>query len=96
MLPSPGLHKNASLVTTSYGIDNNLYMDSIVTNHVTVELEKLTVCDKYDGHDLVHSANGVGMEIQHVGSSNLCSHTSTICLQNILHVPQASKSLLVR
>lgn len=69
-------------------------MDSGATDHVTEELEKLTVRDKYDGHNQVHSANGAGMETRHVGSSKSCSHTSTIRLNDILYVPQASKSLL--
>jgi hypothetical protein len=39
-------------------------------------------------------ASGKGMEINHVGSSILCTRTSKIHLNNILHVPQATKSLL--
>jgi hypothetical protein len=69
-------------------------MYSGATDHVTGELEMLTVHDKYGGHDQVHSASGAGMKIQHVGSSKLCSYTSTFHLNTILHVPQASKSLV--
>jgi hypothetical protein len=61
---------------------------------VTSELEKLTVHDKYGGHDQVHSASGAGMEIDHIGSSILRTPTSNIHLRKILHVPQASKNLL--
>lgn len=50
-------------------------------------------------------ARHAGMEIQHIGSSKLCSQTSTlhlnnirqtstVHLNNILHIPRASKSLV--
>ena len=35
--------KSASSAVTSYGVDTNWYMDSGATDHVTGELEKLTV-----------------------------------------------------
>jgi histone deacetylase 1/2 len=92
---TPTTHKSASSATTaSYGIDTNWYVDSGATDHVTSELDKLTVRDKYGGHDQVHSASGAGMEINHIGSSTLHTPSSTIHLRNILHVPEASKNLL--
>jgi hypothetical protein len=42
---------------TSYGVDTNWYVNSDATDHVTSELEKLTVQDKYGGHHQVHSAS---------------------------------------
>jgi len=42
-------------------------MDSGAIDHITSELEKLTVRDKYHGNEQVHAANGSGMEINHVG-----------------------------
>ncbi|XP_066385162.1 uncharacterized protein [Miscanthus floridulus] len=50
--------KSASSAMASYGVDTNWYVDSGATDHVTSELEKLTVHDKYGGHDQVHSASG--------------------------------------
>jgi histone deacetylase 1/2 len=61
---------------------------------VTSELEKLTIRDKYGGHDQVHSASGTGMTIDHIGSSVLHTPSSNIHLNKILHVPKASKNLL--
>jgi len=75
-------------------VDTNWYVDSGATDHLTSEPEKLTIRDKYGGHDQVHTASGTGMEINHVGSSILRTRTSNIHLKNILHVPQATKSLL--
>jgi histone deacetylase 1/2 len=86
--------KSASSATTSYGVDTNWYMDSGAIDHITSELDKLTVRDKYSGGEHVHAANIFGMEIKHVGHSTLHSPTSNIHLNHILHVPQAHKSLL--
>ncbi|XP_021306842.1 uncharacterized protein LOC110431725 [Sorghum bicolor] len=90
--PPPKSASSAS--TASYGVDSNWYMDSGATDHITGDLEKLTVHDKYTGGDQVHAANGTGMEIDSIGHSTLYSPTSSIYLKNILHVPKASKSLI--
>ena len=42
---------SASSATTSYSVDTNWYSDTGTTDHVTGELEKLTVRDKYHGND---------------------------------------------
>jgi hypothetical protein len=42
-------------------------MDSGATDHITSDLEKLSLRDKYHGGEYVHAANGSGMEISHVG-----------------------------
>jgi histone deacetylase 1/2 len=65
---------------TSYGVDTNWYMDSRATDHITSELEKLTVCNQYHGGDHVHATNGTCMEISHVGHSTLHSPSSKIHL----------------
>jgi histone deacetylase 1/2 len=75
-------------------VDTNWYIDSGATDHITRELEKLTVHDQYMGGDQVHAANGSGMEIGHIGHSILQSPTNSLHLNNILHVPKASKSLV--
>jgi hypothetical protein len=57
-------------------------------------LSKLSTQDKYKGHDRVHTADGSGMEICHIGHSILRTPNSSLHLSNILHVPDASKNLL--
>jgi len=87
--------KSVSAATTnSYGVDTNWYVDFGATDHITGELERLTVRDKYNGTEQVHVVNGSGMEINHIGHSVLHSPTGKIHLKNILHVPQASKNLV--
>jgi hypothetical protein len=69
-------------------------MDTSATDHITSELEKLTMRDEYHSGDQVHTASGSGMKIQHVGHSVLHSPISDIHLNNVLHIPKANKSLL--
>jgi hypothetical protein len=78
----------------AYGVDTNWYVDTGAIDHITSELNKLHTRDNYKGRDQVHNASGVGMEIQHIGHSTLQNPHNSLQLQNILHVPSASKSLL--
>jgi hypothetical protein len=68
-------------------------MDTGATDHITSDLERLTVHVKYHGTNQVHIANGLGMKIAHIGQCTLHSPTSKIQLKNVLHVPQADKNL---
>jgi hypothetical protein len=51
--------------------------------------------DKYNGGDQVHTTYGAGMDIIHIGHSNIHTHDHgcDIVVKNVLHVPQAHKSL---
>ena len=81
--------------TPSYPVDPSWYMDTGATTHVTNELGKLTVQQPYRGHDKVHTANGVGMRISHVGQASLLTNTSrTLHLRNVLRVPTVARNLL--
>jgi hypothetical protein len=78
----------------AYGIDTNWHLDSGATDHIIGALNKLTVHDKYNGRDHVHTTDGNGMHISHIGHSVLHAPHSSLHLKNILHVPSASKNLL--
>ncbi|XP_044963378.1 uncharacterized protein LOC123420860 [Hordeum vulgare subsp. vulgare] len=52
--------KSANAAAPSYGVDTKWYLDTGPTDHVTGELEKLTVCDRYTGPEQIHIANGQG------------------------------------
>jgi hypothetical protein len=69
-------------------------MDTGATDHITSDLDKLTVHERYHGGDQVHTASGLGMEINHIGHSVLNSPSSKLHLRNILHVPQANKNIV--
>jgi hypothetical protein len=78
----------------SYNIDTNWYTDTGTTDHITGELEKLVVRDKYNGVDQVHTANGSGMHISHIGQSTIHTPTRDLHLKDILHVPSTKKNLV--
>ncbi|KAK1697568.1 hypothetical protein QYE76_014265 [Lolium multiflorum] len=44
----------------SYGVDTNWYSDTGATDHITGELNKLTMKEKYTGREQIHAANGQG------------------------------------
>ncbi len=77
----------------SYGVDTNWYLDTGTTDHVTGDLEKLTVRDKYHGNDQIHTS-GAGMEISHIGNSVVKTPIRNLYLNNILYAPKASKNLV--
>jgi hypothetical protein len=85
--------KSANAVATSYGVDSNWYVDSGAIDHITGELDKLTVRDTYNGNEQVYTSSGSGMRITHVGNSIICTPCRDLQLNNVLHVPKASKNL---
>jgi hypothetical protein len=85
---------NTASATTSYAIDTDWYADSGATNHITTELNKLAVRDKYNGGEKVHTARGAGMEISFTGKSFIHTPHRRLDLCNVLHVPKATKNLL--
>ena len=82
------------MVTDSYSIDTNWYADTGTTNHITGELDKLTIRDKYRGHDQVYTASGSGMKITHVGSSIVKTPIKNLHLKRVLYVPTTMRNLL--
>jgi hypothetical protein len=79
--------------SAAYGVDTNWYVDSGASDHITGELGKLTMREKYGARDQVHVTNGSGMHISNVGHATLLSPSRALHLKNILHVPNAHKSL---
>jgi hypothetical protein len=86
--------KYAGSASTSYGVDTNWYTDSGASDHVTSNLEKLSVHDRYKGQDQVHTASGAGMSISRVGHSIVKTPSRDLHLKNVLYVPNASKNLV--
>jgi hypothetical protein len=78
----------------SYAVDTNWYSDTGATNHITSELNNVTVRDHYKGHDRVNTASGQGMQISHVGHSVVSTPNQNFQLRDILRVPNATKNLL--
>jgi hypothetical protein len=78
----------------NYGVDINWYTDSTVTDHITGKLDKLTTKDKYKGNDQVLAANGTCIKFCNIGHTVINTPSHTLHLNNVLHVPNASKNLI--
>lgn len=90
--------RHAAAVLREQGGEGNTvwYADFGATDHITNELEKLAIREKYFGNDQVHTAaSGGGMNIHHIGQASISSPISKrdILLKDVLHVPQANKNL---
>jgi hypothetical protein len=81
----------AGMATSS---DNNWYIDSGATDHITGNLDKLTMQDTYGGHNQIQATNGSGMHIAHIDTSIISIPTHTLTLNNVLHIPSTQKNLL--
>jgi hypothetical protein len=75
-------------------VDTNWYTDTGATDHITGSLKKLMIRDRYHGKDKIHTSNGEGMHISHIGHSSIQTPNHELHLKNILHVPSVTKSLL--
>ncbi|KAK1669758.1 hypothetical protein QYE76_057917 [Lolium multiflorum] len=54
----------------SYGVDTNWYSNTGATDHITSELDKLTMKEKYHGRDKINAANGADLRRISIG---ICS-----------------------
>jgi hypothetical protein len=54
----------------------------------------MTMHERYSGKEQVHAANGSGMPILNIGTSSISTPHQPLILKDVLHVPQATKSLL--
>jgi hypothetical protein len=64
-------------------------VDSGATDHITGELEKLSIRNKYQGGNQIHTTSGTGMDISFIGQT---SFPTPSC--NILYVPKSKKNLV--
>lgn len=75
--------------------DENWYPDTSTTHHLTSDLSKFTLsADPYNGPDQMHVGDGSGLNIDHIGSSLLCTSAHSFVLKHLLHVPHITKNLL--
>jgi hypothetical protein len=80
--------------TSSYQVDPNWYVDTGTTDHITGELKKLAVGNKYQGGDQIHMASGTSMDTSHIGHTTFDTPNHPILLKNILYVPRTRKNLV--
>jgi len=68
--------------------------DSGATNHMTVDLANLSLASPYLTTKTIHTVNGEGLTLSHIGHSTLHSSISPIKLNFVLCVPQITQNLL--
>ena len=71
-------------------------MDSGATEHLTNEMGKLHPREPYHGSNKIHTANGAGMHISHIGQASLLTSHATrrLQLRDVLRVPPVTRNLL--
>lgn len=74
--------------------DETWLADSGATNHITADLENLTLQQPYQGTETVAVGNGNGLNIAHTGSTTYHLPNSDLHLNDILHCPNVSTNLL--
>jgi hypothetical protein len=84
----------AAAIGGSYHVDTNWYTDTGATDHITGELEKLAVREKYHGSDQIHTTSGAGMSIKHIGQTTIRTPDRNLHLVDVLHVPSTKKNLV--
>jgi hypothetical protein len=77
-----------------YNVDTTWYSNTRATDHVTSELDKLAMREKYIGQEQIHTMNGGGMQITHIGKSILHTPSHDLILKNVLYVPSSHKNLV--
>lgn len=70
------------------------YLDSGANNHVTHDIQNLSLQQPYTGNENVTIGNGNGLQISNMGSSLLITPHTKLSLNDILHCPNASTNLL--
>lgn len=75
--------------------DQNWFVDTGATNHITNDLNNLSLQSEYTGHDQVAVGNGQGPNIRHTGSSVFHTPSSSFHFNSILHVPTISSNMLL-
>jgi hypothetical protein len=84
----------AGAASSPYATNSSWYLDIGAINHVTGELEKLAMREKYKGKDQILRAEGTCMKISHINHSVVNTHDCQLMLNNVLHVPKAYKNLV--
>ncbi|KAF7805093.1 Retrovirus-related Pol polyprotein from transposon TNT 1-94 [Senna tora] len=87
---------DAMYPSSDYTYDAAWYPDSGATNHVTPQYNNLGSSVNLTGNDQINMANGAGISIQNVGTTEILSpqSNSSFLLNHVLHAPKVSKNLL--
>jgi histone deacetylase 1/2 len=85
---------SVNVATSSSKVDTDWYTNTGATDHITSDLDRLAVRERYHGNEQVQVGNGSGLQIMHIGHSSLNTADRPLALRNILHIPNITKNLL--
>ena len=72
----------------------NWVIDSGASQHITSDLQNLSIHSEYGGTDDVIIGDGNGISITHTDSTNLITENSNFMLGNVLCAPSIHKNLI--
>ena len=86
----------AMVASHDLNADNNWYLDSGATHHLTNNFDNLSTGFKYGRGNQVYAANDSCLSILHYGSSIFPSFNldKKFVLKNLFHVPSTTKNLI--
>lgn len=68
-------------------LGNPWHLDTVASHYIAMDLSVLSIDDDYHGFDQVSLAKDHGMSISHSNNAQLCTHSCSFFLSNILRVP---------
>jgi hypothetical protein len=85
---------SAAMTAMTSKVDADWYTDTGTSDHITSDLDRLALHERYHGNDQVQVGNGSGLRIMHIGHSsiNIVDHPLALC--NVLHVLEIVKPLM--
>lgn len=82
------------MATASCKVDHNRYSDIDTTDHITSDLDRMVVYERYHDAKQVQVGNGASLHILHTSHSSIITVTRPLALRNILHVFEIFKYIL--
>lgn len=67
----------------------------MASNHMTADLQNLSLASRYPTTELVQTASGEGLNVSHIGSNIIKPSAHPIMLNSILYVPKLTHNLLL-
>jgi hypothetical protein len=86
--------KTIVAATHEYGVDTNWYIETAATDHITSDLDKLTVQNKYKGSDQIITASGAGMDICNIGHAVIKTPIKYPCILKTSYMFPQPKRIL--
>ncbi|KAB2606004.1 hypothetical protein D8674_005721 [Pyrus ussuriensis x Pyrus communis] len=92
--PPPSFNAMAAQHSTKFSPNDAWIVDFGVSNHITTDVDSLNQVTSFQGSKKITVGNGPGLSIANTGSTIMKTKASDLVLNNVLHVPNISRSLL--